>query len=109
MTLTLTSEDKAKAIALFVQGDVHCLCDDPWVVLRGWGEMEGSFESLSHITKPQTSPSSFQESWVASHRDYREGKLPPPPPFTGRTSRTSRVLLNSGLSPWLWAQARAEF
>lgn len=56
MTLTLTSEDKAKAIALFVQGDVRCLCGDPCVVLRGWGEMEGSFESLSHITKPQTSP-----------------------------------------------------
>lgn len=30
-----SSEDEAKAIALLVEGDIHCLCNDPWVVLRG--------------------------------------------------------------------------
>ena len=89
MTLTLTSEDKAKAIALLVQGDVHCLCDDPWAVLRGWGEIEGSFEYLSHITKPQTSPKLI----LGELGDQTEitGRVNfPPPQFTGRTSKTSR-------------------
>lgn len=59
--LTLTSEDEAKAIALLVEGDIHCLCNDPWVVLRGWGEMEGSFESLSHSSKPADVPEALSK------------------------------------------------
>lgn len=39
--LTLTSEDKAKAVAFLIESDIHCLRDDPWVVLRGCREMDG--------------------------------------------------------------------
>lgn len=48
---TLTSENETKAAAFLVEGDVHGLGNDPWVVLGGWGEGENSLESFSHISK----------------------------------------------------------
>lgn len=48
--VTLTSEDKAKAVAFLVEGDVHRFGNDPRVVFGSCREMETSFESLCHIS-----------------------------------------------------------
>lgn len=65
MTVTLTSEDKAKAIAFLVEGDIHRLRNDPRVVFGSYGEMEASFESLCHISVLVDMPKARQ---VTSHR-----------------------------------------
>lgn len=49
-TVTLTSENKAKAIAFLVEGDIHRLRDDPRVVFGSYGEIEASFEFLCHVS-----------------------------------------------------------
>lgn len=49
--VTLTSEDKAEAVAFLVEGDIHRFGNDPGVVFGSCREIEAFFESLCHISE----------------------------------------------------------
>lgn len=126
---TLTSEDKAEAVALLVEGDVHRFGNDPRVVFRSCREIEASFESLCHISvllvdvpkahsrEPSDQPQSHSDGWFLSTLQAEEAghwkvliSTQPSPPQTGerawyaheghsRARDTERLGVSLGLLP----------
>lgn len=83
---TLTSEDKAEAVAFLVEGDIHRFGNDPGVVFGSCREIEASFESLCRISEllvDVPKAHSRRTKWPATESQRRLASLY----FTGRGGR----------------------